>query len=84
MIKSRGRGWAGHVPRMGGMRNAYYILVGKPGGKRPFGRPRRTWEDNIRMDVGQIRWEGVEWLYLAQDGDQCRDVMNTVINLHVP
>jgi hypothetical protein len=50
---------------MGGMRNAYYILVGKPGGKRPFGRPRRTWEDNIRMDVGQIRWEGVDSIHLA-------------------
>jgi len=47
------------------MRNAYKILVGKPEGKRPLGRPRRRWEDNIRMDLREIEWQGVDWMHLA-------------------
>jgi hypothetical protein len=69
MSKSRRMVRAGQVARMGTMRNLY-ILVGKPDGKRPLGRPRRTWEDNIRMDVREMGWEGVDWIHLAQDGDQ--------------
>jgi len=66
------------------MRNAYKILVGKPEGKRPLGRPRRRWEDNIRMDLREIGWEVVYWIHLAQDRDQGRVVVNTVMNLGVP
>jgi hypothetical protein len=62
-------------------RNAYRILVGKPERKRPLGRPRRRWEDNIRMDLGEIGWGGMDWICLAQDRDQCRALVNTVMNL---
>jgi hypothetical protein len=58
--------------------------VGKPEGKRPPGRPRRRWEDNIRMDLRKIGWGGMNWIELAQDRDQCRVLVNTVINLQVP
>jgi hypothetical protein len=58
MIKSKRMRWAGHVARMGEKRNAYRILVGKPEGKRPLGRPRRMWVDNIKMDLREIGWEG--------------------------
>jgi hypothetical protein len=60
---------------------AYRILVGKPEGKRPLGRPRRRWVDNIRMDVGVIGWDGVDWIDMAQDRDRWRAVVNTVLNL---
>jgi len=60
------------------MRNAYKILVGKPTGKRPLGKPRRRWEDNIRIDLREIGWEGVDWIHLAQDRDQWWAVVNTV------
>jgi hypothetical protein len=69
---------------MGEKRNAYGILVGKPEGKRPLGRPRRRWEDNIRMDLRDIEWGGMDWIDLAQDRDQWRALVNTVINLRVP
>jgi hypothetical protein len=59
--------WAGHVARMGEKRNAYRILVGKPEGKRPLGRPRRRWADNIKLDLREIGWDGVDWIDLAQD-----------------
>jgi transcription termination factor 2 len=72
MIKSRRMRWAGHVARMGDTRNAYRILVGKSEGKRPLGRPRRKWVDNIKMDLGEIGWDGVDWIELAQDRDQWR------------
>jgi hypothetical protein len=84
MIKSRRMRWAGHVARMGEKRNAYRILVGKPEGKRPLGRPRRRWVDNIKMDLREIGWDGMEWIELAQDRDQWRDLVNTVMNLRVP
>jgi transcription termination factor 2 len=83
MIKSRRMRWAGHVARMGEKRNAYRILVGKPEGKRPLGGPRRTWVDNIKMDR-QIRWNGMDWIDLAQDRDQWRDLVNMVMHLRVP
>jgi hypothetical protein len=65
-------------------RNVYNILVGKPEGKRPFGRPRHIWEDNIRMDLKEIMWKVVAWMHLAQDRDQRRAVVNTVMSLRVP
>jgi hypothetical protein len=65
-------------------RNAYRILVGKPEGKRPLGRPRRRWVDNIRMDLGEIGWYGEDGVHLAQDRDQWRALVNTVMNLRFP
>jgi hypothetical protein len=62
--------WAGHVARLGETRNAYRILVGKPEGKRPLGRPRQRWVDNIKMDLGEIGRDGTDWTELAQDRDQ--------------
>jgi hypothetical protein len=84
MIKSRRMRWAGHVARMGEKRNAYRILVGKPEGKRPLGRPRRRSVDNIKIDLREIGWDGVDCIDLAQDRDQWRSLMNTVMNLRVP
>jgi hypothetical protein len=69
---------------MGEKRNAYRILVGKPEGERPLGRPRRRWEDNIRMDLREIGWGDMDWIDLAQDRDQWRTLVNTVMNLRVP
>jgi hypothetical protein len=69
---------------MGEKRNAYKILVGKPEEKRPLGRPRSRWEDNIRMNLREIGWGGMDWIDLAQDRDQWRALVNTVINLRVP
>jgi hypothetical protein len=65
-------------------RNAYRILVGKPEGKRPLGRPRRKWEDNIKIDLREIGWGGMDWIELSQDRDQWRDLVNTVMKLYVP
>jgi hypothetical protein len=65
-------------------RNAYMILMGKPEGKRPLERPRFRWVDNIRMDLGEIEWEGVDWIGVAQDTDQWIALVNTVMNLRVP
>jgi hypothetical protein len=64
--------WARQVARMGEKRNTYRILVGKPEGKRSLERPRRRWEDNIRMDLREIVWGGMDWIDLAQDRDQWR------------
>jgi hypothetical protein len=76
--------WAGHVARMGEKRNAYRLLVGKPEGKRPLGRPRRRWVDNIKMALLEIGWGGVDWIGLAQDRDKWRALVNAVLNLRVP
>jgi hypothetical protein len=84
VIKSRRMRWAGHVARMGEGRGAYRVLVGSPEGKRPLGRPRRRWEDNIKMDLGEIWIDGVNWIRLAQDRVQWRAFVNTVMNLRVP
>jgi hypothetical protein len=69
---------------MGETMNACRILVGKPEGNRPLGRPRRTWVDNIRMDLGEIGWDGRDWIDLDQGRDQWRAVVNTVMNFRVP
>ncbi|KAJ4439272.1 hypothetical protein ANN_07392 [Periplaneta americana] len=71
-IKSRRLRWAGHVARMGESRNAYGVLVGRPEGKRPLGRPRRRWEDNIKMDLREVGYDDRDWINLAQDRDQWR------------
>jgi hypothetical protein len=84
MIKPRRMRWVGHVARVGETRNAYRILVGKPEGKRPLGRPRRRWVDNIKIDLRETGWDGVGWINLAQDWDQWRALVNTVMNLRVP
>jgi hypothetical protein len=77
--KARRMGWVGNVARMGDMRNVHKILVGKSEGKRPLGRPRCSWEDNIRMNLREIWWQGVDWVHLAQD----IVAVNTVMKLRV-
>jgi hypothetical protein len=83
MIKSRRMRWAGHVTRMRETRNAYKILMGKPEGERPLGRPRRRWLDNIKIDLKRDKDGMVYWIDLAQDRDQWRALVNTVMNLRV-
>jgi hypothetical protein len=68
----------------GEKRNAYTILAGKPEGKRPLGRPRRRWVDNIKMDLRERGWDGMDWIDLAQNRDQWRALMNMVMNFRVP
>ena len=75
--------WAGHVARMG-ERCVYRVLVGKYEGNRPLGRPRRRWEDNIKMDLQEVGCRGMNWIDLAQDRDRWRAVVNAVMNLGVP
>jgi hypothetical protein len=76
--------WAGHVARRGEKRNAYRLLVGKPEGKRPLGRPIHRWVDNIRMDLGEMGWGDVDWIGLAKDRNRWRALVNSVLNLRVP
>jgi hypothetical protein len=83
-IKSRRMRWAGHVAHMEEKRNAYRILMGKPEGKRPLCRPRRRWAGNIKMALRDIGWGCMDWIHLAQDKDQWRPLVITVINLRVP
>jgi len=84
VIKSRRMRSAGHVARMGKRRGVYRVLVGKPEGKRPLGRPRRRWEDNIKMDLQEVGCGVVDWIELAQDRDRWRSLVNAVMNLRVP
>jgi proteasome lid subunit RPN8/RPN11 len=84
MIKSRRVRWAGHVARMGEKRNVCGILVGKTEGKRPLRRRRRRWVDNIKIDHREIGWDNMDWIDLAQDRDQWRALVNTVMSLGVP
>jgi hypothetical protein len=65
-------------------RNSYRILVGKPERRRPLGRPRRRWVGNIKIDLREIRWDGMYWIDLAQDKDEWRALVNTVMNFRVP
>ena len=75
--------WAEHVARMGERRGIYRVLVGKPEGKRPLGRPRRRWEDNIKMDLREVGCGGLDWIELAEDRDRWPAVVNVVMNLPV-
>jgi hypothetical protein len=84
IIKSRRMRWAGRVARMVEKNILYRILVGKPEGKRPLGRPRRRWVDNIKMDLREIGLDDMHWIDMAQDRDQWRALVNTVMNLRVP
>jgi hypothetical protein len=84
VIKSRRMRWVGHVARMGEGRGVYRVLVGRPEDKRPLGRPRRRWEDNIKMDLREIGIDGVNWIQLAQDRVQWQAFVNTVKDLRVP
>jgi hypothetical protein len=84
IIKLRRMRWAGHVARMGAKRNVYRLLVGKPEGKRPLGRSRRRWIDNIEMDLLEIGLSVVDWIGLAQDRYRWRALVNSVMNLRVP
>jgi hypothetical protein len=80
-VKSRRMRWAGHVAPMGEERKVYRVLVGKPEGKRPLGRPSRRWEDGIRMDLGELGLGDVDWIRLAQDRDRWGAVVSAVMNL---
>jgi len=84
VVKSRRMRWAGNVARMGEGRGVYRVLVGKPEGKRPFGRPRRRWEDNIKMDLREVGGSCGDWMGLAQDKDRWRALVSMVRNLQVP
>ena len=82
VIKSRIIRW--HVARVGGRRSAYGVLVGKPEGKRPLERSKRRWEDNVEMDLQEVRFEGIDWIELVQDRESWRALVNAAMNLRVP
>ena len=84
VIKSRRLRWVGHVARMGEGRGVHKVLVGKPEGKRPMGRPRHRWEDNIKMDLEEVGRSCGDWMELAQDRDRWQALVSTVMNLQVP
>jgi hypothetical protein len=84
IIKSRRMRWVGHVARMGERRNAYRLLVGNAERKGPLARLRRRWVDNVKMDLLEIGWGGVDWIGLAQDKEKWRALVNAVMNLRVP
>ena len=84
VIKSRRMRWAGHVMNMGERTGISRILVGKPEGKRPLGRRRHRWENNIKMDLLEVGCGGMDWIKLAEDSDRCWALVNVVMNLWVP
>ena len=84
VIKSRRMRWAGHVAHMGEERGVYRFLVGKPEGRRPLGRPRLKWVDNIRMDLQEVGCGYMDWIGLAQDRERWRTFVSAVMNLRVP
>ena len=83
VIKSRRIRWVRGVARMGEDRGVYRVLLGKPEGRRPLGRPRRRWVDNIRMDLQEVGCGYMDWIGLVQDRDNWRTLMNAVMNLRV-
>jgi hypothetical protein len=84
MITLKRMRWDGHVARMGPKRNEYRLLVGKSEGKRPLGKARRRWADNIRMDLAEVGWGDVDWIALAQNRNMWRALVNSVLRLRVP
>jgi hypothetical protein len=84
IIKSRRIRWAGHVARRGKKRNVYRLLVGKPEGKRPLGRPRRSWIDNIKIDLLEKGLNVMDWIGFAQDRYRWRALVTSVMNIRVP
>ena len=84
VLKSRRMRWAGHVARMGEERGMYRVLVEKPERKSPLGRPRRRWEDNIRLDLQEMGCGYMDWIGLAQDRDKWRSLVSAIMNLRVP
>jgi hypothetical protein len=84
VINSRRMRWAGHVARMGEGRGVYRVLVGKPEGRRPLGRPRRRWEDNIRIDLRKVGCGCVDWMEMTQDRDRWLALVSAVMNVRVP
>jgi len=84
MIKSRRMNWVEHVAPMGCRRGVYRVLRGKSEGKRPLGRPKPRWEDNIKMDLQEVGCGGMDWIDLAQDRDRWRALLNAVMKLRVP
>jgi hypothetical protein len=84
VIKSRRMRWAGHVARVGEGRGVYRVLVGKSEGRRPLGRPRHRWEDNIRMDLREVGCGYVDWIELPQDRDRWRALVSAEMNFLVP
>ena len=84
VVKPRRMRWPGHVARMGEGRGVHRVLVGKPEGKRPLGRPRRRWEDNIKIDLLEVGGGCWDWMELAQDRESWRALVSTVMNLRVP
>ena len=83
MIKSRRMRWAGHAARVREKRGVYRVLVGKPEGRRPFGRPRHRWEDNNKIDLQEVGCEGIDWIELAQVRDGWQALVNAVMNVWV-
>ena len=84
VIKLRRMRWAGHVAHMGEERGVYRVLVGKPEGKRPLGRPRHRWVDNIRMDLLEVGCGYMDWIGLAQDRGRWRTLVSAVMKLKAP
>ena len=84
VIKSRRMRWAGHVARMGEERGVYTVLLGKPEGRRPVGRPRRRWVDNITMDLQEVGCGYMDSIGLVQDRDRWRTLVSAVMNLRFP
>jgi hypothetical protein len=84
VVKSRRMRWVGHVASMGEERGVHRVLLGKPEGKRPLGRPRRRWEDNIKIDVQEVGGDCGDWMELVQDRDRWRALVSTVKNLRIP
>jgi len=84
VIKSRRMRWAGHVTRMGEEMGVYRVLVGKSEGRRPLGRPRRRWADNIRTDLQEVGCGFMDWIELAQGRNRWRTLVSAVMNLRVP